>query len=34
VLLVWILLSLIGAGVQLGITGGEKGRVVKRMRKA
>jgi hypothetical protein len=33
VLLVWILLSLIGAGVQLGITGGEKGRVVKRKRK-
>jgi hypothetical protein len=30
VLLVWLLLSLIGAGVQLGITGGEKGRVVKR----
>lgn len=30
VLLVWILLSLIGAGVQVGITGGEKGRVVKR----
>jgi hypothetical protein len=28
--LVWILLALIGAGVQLGITGGEKGRVVKR----
>ncbi len=28
--LVWIVLSLIGAGVQLGITGGEKGRVVKR----
>ena|SRR6266850_649782 len=28
--LVWILLGLIGAGVQLGITGGEKGRVVKR----
>jgi hypothetical protein len=34
VLLVWILLSLIGAGVQLGITGGEKGRVVKRRKKA
>ena len=33
VLLVWILLSLIGAGVQLGITGGEKGRVVKRRKK-
>jgi len=30
VLLVWLILSLIGAGVQLGITGGEKGRVVKR----
>ena len=34
VLLVWILLSLIGAGVQLGITGGEKGRIVKRKRKS
>jgi len=34
VLLVWILLSLIGAGVQLGITGGEKGRVVKRRKKS
>jgi hypothetical protein len=33
VLLVWILLSLIGAAVQVGITGGEKGRVVKRKRK-
>jgi hypothetical protein len=33
VLLVWLLLSLIGAGVQLGITGGEKGRVVKRKKK-
>jgi hypothetical protein len=33
VLLVWILLSLIGAGVQLGITGGEKGRVVKRKKR-
>ena len=33
VLLVWIVLSLIGAGVQLGITGGEKGRVVKRKKK-
>ena len=33
VLGVWIVLSLIGAGVQLGITGGEKGRVVKRKRK-
>jgi hypothetical protein len=29
----WIVLSLIGTGVQLGITGGEKGRVVKRRRK-
>lgn len=34
VLLVWLLLSLIGAGVQLGITGGEKGRVVKRKKKS
>ena len=34
VVVVWILLSLIGAGVQLGITGGEKGRVVRRRRKA
>jgi hypothetical protein len=33
VVLVWILLSVIGAGVQLGITGGEKGRVVKRRKK-
>jgi hypothetical protein len=33
VLLVWLILSLIGAGVQVGITGGEKGRVVKRRRK-
>ena len=33
VLIVWLVLSLIGAGVQLGITGGEKGRVVKRKRK-
>jgi hypothetical protein len=33
VVLVWILVSLIGAGVQLGITGGEKGRVVKRKKK-
>ena len=31
--LVWLVLSLIGAGVQLGITGGEKGRVVKRRKK-
>ena len=30
---VWIVLSLVGAGVQLGITGGEKGRVVKKKRK-
>ena len=30
VVIVWMILSLIGAGVQLGITGGEKGRVVKR----
>ena len=29
----WIALSLIGAAVQLGITGGERGRVVKRRRK-
>jgi hypothetical protein len=33
VVVVWIVLSLIGAGVQLGITGGEKGRVVKRRRR-
>ncbi|HEY3093651.1 MAG TPA: DUF4203 domain-containing protein [Vicinamibacterales bacterium] len=33
VLYIWILLSLVGAGVQLGITGGEKGRVVKRKKK-
>jgi hypothetical protein len=33
VLLVWIVLSLIGAGVQVGITGGEKGRVVKKRKK-
>jgi hypothetical protein len=31
---VWIVLGLAGAGVQLGITGGEKGRVVKRKKKA
>jgi len=31
--IVWIVLSLIGAGVQVGITGGEKGRVVKRRKK-
>ena len=30
----WIVLSLIGAGVQLGITGGERGRVVKRKKKS
>ena len=29
----WVVLSLIGAGVQLGITGGERGRVGKRRRK-
>ena len=29
----WIVLSLIGAAVQVGITGGEKGRVVKRKKK-
>jgi Domain of unknown function (DUF4203) len=33
VVIVWIVLSLIGAAVQLGITGGEKGRVIKRRRK-
>jgi hypothetical protein len=33
VVAVWIVLSLIGAGVQLGITGGENGRVVKRKKK-
>jgi hypothetical protein len=33
VVIVWIVLSLIGAGVQLGITGGEKGRVVKGKKK-
>ena len=33
VLLVWLLLSLIGAGVQLGITGGEKGRVIRKKKK-
>ena len=33
VVCVWILLSLIGAGVQLGITGGEKGRVLRRKKK-
>ena len=34
VVVVWILLSLLGAGVQLGITGGEKGRVIRRRRRA
>ena len=34
VVYVWIFLSLLGAGVQLGITGGEKGRVVKRKKKS
>ena len=29
----WIVLALIGAGVQIGITGGERGRVVKRRKK-
>jgi hypothetical protein len=29
----WVVLGLIGAAVQLGITGGERGRVVKRRRK-
>jgi hypothetical protein len=29
----WIVLGLIGAGVQLGVTGGDKGRVVKRKKK-
>jgi uncharacterized protein DUF4203 len=33
VVVVWIVLSVIGAFVQQGITGGEKGRVVKRRRK-
>jgi hypothetical protein len=32
--IVWIVLSLIGAAVQVGITGGEKGRVVKRKKKS
>ena len=31
--IVWIVLGAIGTGVQLGITGGEKGRVVKRKKK-
>lgn len=34
VLIAWIVLGLAGAGVQLGITGGEKGRVVKRKKKS
>lgn len=33
VMIMWIVLGLAGAGVQLGITGGEKGRVVKRKKK-
>jgi len=33
VVAVWIVLSLIGAGVQLGITGGENGRIVRRKKK-
>jgi hypothetical protein len=33
VLYVWIFLGMLGACVQVGITGGEKGRVVKRKRK-
>jgi hypothetical protein len=33
VIYAWIFLSLLGAAVQVGITGGEKGRVVKRRRK-
>ena len=31
--LAWLALGAIGTGVQLGITGGEKGRVVRRKRK-
>ena len=34
VVAVWIFLSLLGAAVQVGITGGEKGRVVKRKKKS
>ena len=34
VLVVWLILGAIGTGVQLGITGGEKGRVVKRKKRA
>jgi hypothetical protein len=33
VVVVWIVLSVIGAGVQQGVTGGEKGRVVRRARR-
>ena len=33
VLIIWLILGAIGTGVQLGITGGEKGRVVKRKKK-
>jgi hypothetical protein len=33
VVAVWIVLSLIGAGVQLGITGGDNGRVVRRKKR-
>jgi len=33
VVVVWIVLSILGAGVQQGITGGDKGRVVKRRRR-
>jgi len=31
--IVWVVLGAIGTGVQLGITGGEKGRVVRRRKK-
>ena len=34
VVYMWLFLSLLGAAVQLGITGGEKGRVVKRKKKS
>jgi Domain of unknown function (DUF4203) len=33
VIVVWLILSFLGAAVQVGITGGEKGRVVKRKKK-
>jgi hypothetical protein len=33
VTIIWVILGAIGTGVQLGITGGEKGRVVKRKKK-